>query len=399
MQGHQVLKEECLTYIGDPPDWKCVKLIRLKEAGGYLTVELMKRKHDEDYWKITTLADLPRETYGVDDPYFGGYFIAYEDGKLIAVSRNWTSFLYKLRNLGYPISYSTYLSGAAVLSPRFIRKTISAGLSDSGDVVDPFGVLDATDYGIEPLKAAYAWVRSMYEGRNAALAWFNVVAVVAQVAASPLKGMYYDYVICNSGTSGLNMAQYVLEPMLGGWQASATYGTVIYSVPPPLLAKKVKRLAAQLLAQLLELNRLPMVLAGQTEKTLEIYGDLLKSAADGFLVLPGRRGTSTRIPNLRGLIIFTDATAAAEYCIDLKWDPAQIRPPPPTGLPAVKPIYGFAARLWRKYRGRFDDSRDLFEIIRITAEAIAQESRGKAEEVAAFTEHAVEDALKAAFIE
>jgi len=385
----QILEEICVEYIGQII-WQCIKLIRARTNGTYLVIELVEENPYDNEEEVRTLAELPRETYAAIDPYFGGYFVAYENGRLIAMSKNWDSFLSKLRNLGYYVSHSSYLLVSPSLVPH-IEKTISAGLSDGGDVVDPFGALDARDYGVEPLKAAHAWVRSMYWGRNVALAWFNVVAVVAQVAASPLKGMYYDSVICNSRTSGLNLAQYVLEPMLGGWQASDAYDTVIYSAPPPLLARKVRRLAARSLVRLLELNRLPLVLAGQTEKTLEIYGGLLESAAEGFLVLPGRRGTSTRIPNLRGLLIFTDATAV-KHCVELKWDPAQIRPPPPTGMPAVKPIYGFAARLWRKYRDRFASSRDLFKIIRVTAEAIAQESRGEAaDEVAVFTEQAVNE--------
>jgi len=53
-------------------------------------------------------------------------------------------------------------------------------------------------------------------------------------------------------------------------------------------------------------------------------------------------------------------------------------------LPPIKPIYGFAARLWRKHRNRFTASA-LPYLIASVAEAVAQEISGEAEEVAEFT--------------
>jgi hypothetical protein len=394
MQG-QVLREKCAEIVKRDGLVRCTKLIRLRADGAYLNLELVKKALDGGIREIKILAQLPRETYYVNEPYFGEHFVAYEGGKLVAVSRNWDSFLRKLRNLGNYVSYSSYLLDSQSLLP-YVEKTVSAGLSDSGEVVDPFGALDTTDYGAEPLKAAYVWVRSMYAGRNATYAWFNVVALIAQVAASPLRDRYYlknqylDYVVYNVGVSGLNMGVYVLEPMLGGHRANHAYGIVIYRAP-----LSARRGSKRLAMRLLYMNRLPLVLAGQTKRTLEVYRHLLESASGGTVEVDRRR--KEVIPNLRSLFVFAETLHgdAAARSLVLRWEPSQIRPPPLAGLPPVKPIYGFAARLWKKYRGRLATINKLPYLVGATAEAIAREIRGEAEEVATFTENATAEVINA----
>ena len=54
----------------------------------------------------------------------------------------------------------------------------------------------------------------------------------------------------------------------------------------------------------------------------------------------------------------------------------------------MEPIYGFAARLWRKYRSYFTAD-TLPRLVTSVARAIAEEIRDEAEEVATFTERAV----------
>lgn len=392
MQGRvamqsQILEENCVKLVEQDGWRRCTKLIRLRADHTSLFVDLVRRSFDSGEETVKILAQLPREIYAIAEPYFGEYFVAYEGGRLVAVSRSWDSFLRRLRNLGYYVSYSGYLSNPWVLVPHVEKKTISVGLSDSGEVVDPLGALDAADYGAEPLKAAYEWIKSMYVGRNAAYAWFNVVALIAQVAASPLRRFhgseYLDYVVYNVGVSGLNMAMHILEPMLGGSYANRAYGTVIYGAP--LSTRKGSKVLA---ARLLNLNRLPLVLAGQTKETLKAYKHLLESAAGGAVELGGRR--KELIPNLRSLFVFADAPySGAARSLAMRWEPWQVRPPPPAGLPPVKPIYGFAARLWKKYHSRLAGPNKLPYLVKVAAEAIAQEIRGEAEEVATFTENAI----------
>ncbi len=172
----------------------------------------------------------------------------------------------------------------------------------------------------------------------------------------------------------------VLEQMLGGEPAREAYGTVIYGVP----AK-----AGRLLKRLLTLNHLPLVLAKQTNKTLKINAELLRSAPVGVAeVRIGRR--YEKVKNLRGTLVFA-AVPPKDIdcnCIELKWDATTAQTPPPV----VKPIYGFAARLWRRYGGELAESNSLFELVKKLTTAMAQE-HPEAEEIVNFTIQATEEAL------
>jgi len=112
---------------------------------------------------------------------------------------------------------------------------------------------------------------------------------------------------------------------------------------------------------------------------------VLETAGGEYITLD-RRGEK-RIPNLRGLIIFAgDVYDIPARRLVLRWGRPQTRPPP-AKLPPIKPIYGFAARLWKKYHSRFADVNWLPHLVDAVAKATAQEIRSEAEEVATFTEH------------
>jgi hypothetical protein len=386
-----MLEEECIEYIIQDGQKRCIRLIRLRAVGATLFVELVKRNLNNGEEEIKELAHLPRETYFVSEPYFGEFFAAYVNGKLIAASwgwGDWNGLLRRLKARGYYVGRGVYLSASKILIPH-VGKTVSAGLSDDGEVVDPLGVLDKADYGAEPLKVAYDLIKSAYTGRNAEYAWYNVIAAITHVATSPLrtpsylKSRFLDYVVYNVVPYGYGMIMYVLERLLGGRGTYDDYGTVIYGEP-----LKVDLGSKHLAAALLDLNRLPLVLMGQTKKTLKFYKYVLETAGGGFLEL-GRRGEK-RVPNLRGLIIFADGlhNIPTPRRLVLRWDPPLMRQPQ-TKPPLIKPIYGFAARLWKKYRNRFSTINKLPYLVDTTAKAIAQEIRDEAEEVAMFTERTV----------
>jgi hypothetical protein len=391
------IKERCIELVERDGHELCTKFIRLVNYGRFLSVELVKRDSDNGEEVVNVLAQLPRETYYVSEPYFGEFFAAYEAGRLFVSSWDWSGLLRKLRARWYYVSSSKYLSASEILIPR-VEKTVSVGLSDDGDVVDPLGILDKTDYGAEPLKAAYEWIKSAYAGKNAEYAWYNVIAAITYVATSPLRTPYYlenhflDYVVYNVVPYGYGAIMHVLEGMLGGAKASIDYYTVIFGEPLKVYLLGNKRLAATLL----DLYRLPLVLVGQTKKTLKAYKYVLKSAGGGFITLD-RQGKK-RIPNLRGLIIFADDLhdTPAPRRLVLRWDPSLTYELHAKPL-SIKPIYGFAVRLWRKYRDRFATINKLPYLVASVAKAIAQEIRDEAEEVATFTECVV-DKLTDAFI-
>ena len=394
----QVLREKCIEKVVGQGGWEqCIKSIRLRADGAALYVELAKKNIDSGREEIKLLAHLPRETYFVSEPYFGEFFVAYENGKLIATSwgwGDWNGLLRRLKARGYYVGRGIYLSASKILIPH-VEKTVSAGLSGDGEVVDPFGALDKADYGAAPLKAAYEWIMSAYSGKNAEYAWYNVIVAVTYVVTSPLREPHYlqdhflDYVVYNVWPyGGSDVIIRVLREILGGWHAHETYNTVVYSVPLSATLGR-KRLAAELL----DLNRLPLILTGQTKYTLKVYNYVLKTAGGGFIALD-RQGKK-RIPNLRGLIIFADDLykIPTPHRLVLRWDLSSIRLLQQAELPPIKPIYGFAARLWRKYRDRFSTIDKLPYLVDATAKAIAQEIRDEAEEVAVFTENAVAELI------
>ncbi len=58
----------------------------------------------------------------------------------------------------------------------------------------------------------------------------------------------------------------------------------------------------------------------------------------------------------------------------------------------MKPIYGFVARLWRRYGSELAESNSLFELVKKLTTAMAQEYP-EAEEIINFTMQATEEAL------
>jgi hypothetical protein len=396
MQG-QILSERCIVFTKeDGLEW-CKKLIRLKAVGTALYVELVKKAPNGGE-EVRVLAQLPQETYYVSEPYFGEFFVAYENGKLIAAAwswGDWRDLLRKLKARGYYVARSNYLSASKIVIP-YVKKTVSAGLSEDGKIVDPLGILDKNDYGAEPLKATYEWIKLAYAGKNAEYAWYNVIAAITHVATSPLRTPSYlrnhflDYVVYNVLPYGYGAIMYVLERLLYGRDPYNDYGTVIYGEP-----LKADLGSKRLAAELLDLNRLSLVMMGQTKKTLKIYKYVLESFGGGFIELD-RQGKK-RIPNLRGLIIFADDlhNIPAPRRLVLRWDLSSIRQPQ-TAPPPIEPIYGFAARLWKKYRDLFTANK-LPYLVAAVGKAVAREISDEAEEVATFTERTI-DKLTNAFM-
>jgi len=164
----------CVEHVEQGGQKRCTKLIRLRVAGEAVFVELVKRDPGSGEEVVEELARLPREIYFVSEPHFGEFFAAYESNKLIAASWGWSDLLRELKARGYYVGRSRYMRASKMLIPR-VEKTVSAGLSEDGEVIDPLDVLDKADYGAEPLKAAYELIRSAYTGRNAEYAWKNVI--------------------------------------------------------------------------------------------------------------------------------------------------------------------------------------------------------------------------------
>ena len=403
----EVRMRYCLEYERAEGGVRCVRYLRAKHAAEGLLIEVVAEKKGGR--RAAKVALLPRKMAIVRDPYYAEeYYVAYNSGTLLAVSTadDWDSFLNAVRQRPpyYVISRTGVVDAIKRILPR-VEAVISAGLTDHG-VADPRGVIDPTDYGVEPLVQAYKWVRSAYGERNARLAWLNVMAAFAKLFTPLVRAVrrnFVDHVLYNVGRGGegkSTLARYILTPLLGGGEALETYNIRIDGAV---------RTEPQL-RNLLALNRLPLILDEQTRRALVNNSAILLSAAVGLGTtgIHASRygmGVAAKFKNLRGVIVFTNvpfstflreaAVDSSDYAllrrfIELAWDFEPIRPEAFRDVPQLKPLYGFAVRLWSKYREDLLQAADLPDLIARIADVVARED-GAAAELAEYTKRIVEE--------
>ena len=403
----EVKMKYCLEYERSGGGINCVRYLRAKEVADGLLVEVVLRR--EGSVRAAKVALLPRRMAIVRDPFYGEeYYVAYNSDALLAASTadDWDSFLNAVRQRPpfYVVGRTGVVDAIKRILPR-VEAVISAGLTDSG-VADPRGVLDPADYGAEPLVQAYRWVRSAYGERNARLAWFNVMAAFAKLITPLVRAArrnFVDHVVYNVGRGGegkSTLARYILTPLLGGGEALEVYNIRIDGAV---------RTEPQL-RNLLALNRLPLILDEQTKRALVNNSAILLSAAVGLGTtgIHASRyglGVAAKFKNLRGIIVFTNvafatfikeaAVDSSDYAllrrfIELAWDFEPIRPEAFRDVPQLKPLYGFAVRLWTKYREDLLQAADLPDLMVRIADAAARED-GAAAELAEYTRRVVEE--------
>jgi hypothetical protein len=404
MLAPSVKMRYCLEYERGEGGVACVKYLRAKEVPEGLLIEVVSRR--EKGVKAAKVALLPRRMAVARDPYYAEeYYVAYSGDKLIVatIADDWDGFLSAIRQRPpyHIMNKSGVVDAIKSILPR-LETVISAGLTDGG-VVDPLGALDAADYGPEPLIQAYRWIKRSYGERNAQLAWLNVMFVFAKLM-TPLvrrrRSVFTDLIVYNYGRGGEGktaVVRHVLTPLLGGEPALERYHV--------RLDGAVKTEAQ--LRNLLDLNRLPLLLDEQTRQALERNVPVVLSAVVGLGVTgvhAARRGhgIETRFRNLRGVVLFTNVSfreflskalkEASDYALArrflvLAWDSEPIRPEAFKSLPEVKPILGYAARLWRKYREELMQAADLLELVERLADAMEREHPDDPEvkEVAEYT--------------
>jgi len=381
------LRRHCLKRSGGT----CVKWLRAKRGVETVKLELVsigkKSPADEE------LALLPLYMARVYDPFYGEeYLVAFYRRRLIAAApaSEYDAFLNVVRQTPpfYVVKNAQVLDVLKRYMAR-VKATVSAGLTEDSSIVDPHRALDDTDYGPEPLIQSYRWIRLSYGERNAQLAWINVMFVFAKLM-TPLmrrrRPVFTDLIVYNYGRGGEGktaVVRHVLTPLLGGEAALEKYHVRIDGA--------VKTEAQ--LRNLLDLNRLPLLLDEQTRQALERNVPVVLSAVVGLGVTgvhAARRGhgIETRFRNLRGVVLFTNVPfreflskalrEASDYALArrflvLAWDSEPIRPEAFKSLPEVKPILGYAARLWQKYREELMQAADLLELVERLADAMERE--------------------------
>jgi hypothetical protein len=409
------LKEILVEGVDEP---LCKKAILVEYQGEFALVKLVnisKSRNDRLITDYTKVALLPKYMGIAYDPYYGEkYYVAYYKGRLLTFApiSNYDTFLQDLRQR--PPFFIASRSPVLDLLKKYMRPkklVVSAGLVQSGVFVDPHRVLDTTDYGPEPLKAAYRWIRQAYGERNAKLAWINIMAAFAKIITPVIrhirgKDTFNDQIIYNYGRGGegkSTLARYVLTPMLGGTKAKDNYFI--------RLDGSIKTDAQ--LRNLLDLNRLPLILDEQTRQALERNVPVVLSAAvgEGVTGIHAARyghGIGAKFKNLRGIILFTNvkfqdfldnvAKEASDYAVMrrflvLVWNFEDVKPEAHSQRPDIKPVYGYAARLWRKHRVELLQAHDLLSLIEKLADAMEKEHPDDPEvkELAGYTKQVVQE--------
>jgi hypothetical protein len=338
------------------------------------------------------IAKLPRQMALIKDPYYEEeYYVAIIDGKMRIKNTDFREFLEEVTNIKkyYVIKNEQYMEKIKELFPE-ITYPISPGLTDDG-FVDPYKIIDTTDYGPESLITAYKWARAYYPPTNAKRAWFNALAVIAKLM-TPLIRKYgksktfNDMIVYNVARGGVGRSTYarnVLVPMLGGEEADMKMD---FYIAGALGSDKQLR-------NLVDLNRMPLILDEQTLDALKKNVPNILAVTVGFAKIGIHaskygHGIGAKFWNLRGIIIFTNVQfstflnevlhEASDFAIVRRfvivpWDDTPLDLRAFKNIPQVKPIIGFAVRLWKKYRDAFLETSDLLDLMEKLAVAIARE--------------------------
>ncbi len=211
---------------------------------------------------------------------------------------------------------------------------------------------------------------------------------------------FNDMIVYNVGRGGegkSSLVRYILVPLLGGDVAREGYYVVIDG------AVKTE----PQLRNLLSLNRLPLILDEQNRRALTANVGVFLSAVVGLGTVGVHAsryglGIAVKFKNLRGLVVFTNVPFSAiqgdmvseandfaiiRRFVEIAWDSESISPKAFRDLPSLKPIYGFATRLWQRHRDALIESADLLDLIELLVLAIDKEYRGndKINELVRFT--------------
>jgi hypothetical protein len=191
------------------------------------------------------------------------------------------------------------------------------------------------------------------------------------------------YNVGRGGEGKSTLVRYILLQLLGGEDARENYYIVING---PVRSEPQLR-------NLLGLNRLPLILDEQNKRALSANVGIFLSAVVGMGTIGVHaarygHGIAVKFKNLRGMVVFTNVPfvsflrdvlsetsdfAIVRRFIEIPWDSEPINPAAFKDLPELRPIYGFATRLWMKYKDELTKAADLLELIEKLAIAMGRE--------------------------
>ena len=338
------------------------------------------------------IAKLPKRMAEVHDPYLAdNYYVAWgEDGRIIAMApaQDFNSFIEEINNASGPYWVRDFRNINTIKEGiRVIDRPITAGLDDDGSLVDPYGVLNARDYGKDAIKsliAIFNWLHKYY-GPNQKYAWLNVAFTMAKLITPLIRKVnqeFIDYIIWNRGRGFEGKSTLVNEVIKRMLDVRDVDPYFVVMSGPVNTAAQARTLVA--------LNRLPLILDEQSA-TLADYVQILHSAAVGygvFQIHAPKYGLDTpiRFHNLRPVIVFTNVPfidffnnvlskigadkATLRRFIELTWHDEILPMEATENLPEVKPIYGLIGEVYRKCRDKIMATKNLIQLTEALVDCI-----------------------------
>jgi len=352
--------------------FNCAKFVigRYDDVENAFVIEVERKNMYEN------IAILPRRMAFVYDPYIGDrFYVAWdEDGRILTYSKNLDPFLQSLKDVsggryGFrELKYSMYIGKAF----RRITRPLSAGLNEDGTLSDPYGILDTANHGVDDLINIYNWINKYY-GSNARFAWLNVVFIIAKVITPILRKHnkeFIDFIIWNRGSGFEGKSTLVNEV------GARVLG--VYEVDPYLTIISGAINTIPQLRELVNLNRLPLIIDEQHETLIRLAGMLHASAVgQNWVGLHASRygsGNYVTFKNYRGIIVVTNTPFKRYYdealrsigggmatirrFIEFPWFRETLPEDAVDNLPLIKgPVYGLLMDLFKDEEVR----RQLFE--------------------------------------
>jgi len=338
------------------------------------------------------IAKLPKRMAEIRDPYLAdSYYVAWgEDGKIIAMTptKYFNAFIDEIHNTAGPYWVRDFRNINTIKEGiRVIDRPITAGLDDSGNLVDQYGVLDPINYGKDAVKsliAIFNWLHKYY-GPNQKYAWLNVAFTMAKLITPVIRKVdqeFIDFVIWNRGRGfegKSTLVNEVLKRLLSVRDLDLYF--VVMSGPVNTAAQA---------RTLVALNRLPLILDEQTA-SLADYAQILLSAAVGYGVMSihaPKYGLDmpVRFLNLRPVLVFTNVPfmdfynnvlakiggdrAILRRFIELSWHDEILPMEATEDLPEVKPIYGLVGEVYRKCRDKLMATGNLIQLTEALVDCI-----------------------------
>jgi len=351
--------------------FNCAKHIigEYNDEYGAFVVEVEGKKMYEN------IGILPRRLAYIYDPYLNErFYVAWgEDGRILTYSKNLDSFLVALKDAsgglyGFrKLDYSMYIGRAF----KRVTMPLSAGLNEDGTLSDPYGILDIRNYGVDDLINIYNWINKYYD-LNARYAWLNIVFILAKVITPVVrkaKQEFIDFIIWNRGSG--------FEGKTTLFNEAGKRILGVYDIDPYLVVLSGSVNTIPQLRELVNLNRLPLIIDEQ-HKTLIQLAEILHASAVGqsWIGLHASRygfGAPVLFKNLRGIIVATNTPFKEFYdsalriigggkaikrrFIELAWTNEKLPEDASDNLPPIRPAYGLLMDLLKDE----DVKRQLFD--------------------------------------